>query len=237
MRKILFVITLICSIFLTACSTVNVDNNFGNVVEGDNNNTEVLDTTNDTEALEESVKIEPLDTTIDINNLNDCTIAISLNEGDAYVDDTGKMQMKVTVYDYDLYDMVDISNLKVGDTIIIGENNVVVSKLERNDIGTVIINGGIDQGGYELGTNDNGVFSEIGYNDAKSYYAIGEATIRVSTEFKYIDSSNLDEEPKEYFPGDFLTEKAGIEYNFNPNNTTIVVKDGQIVEMNRVYIP
>ena len=28
------------------------------------------------------------------------------------------MQMKVTVYDYDLYDMVDISQLKEGNTIV-----------------------------------------------------------------------------------------------------------------------
>ena len=65
----------------------------------------------------EGTKIVPLPTTIDMNALDNCTLAVSFEEGDAYVDDTGAMQLDVTVYTYDLYDMVDISALKVGDIL------------------------------------------------------------------------------------------------------------------------
>lgn len=34
---------------------------------------------------------------IDVKHLDNCTVAVSLKEGDAYVDDTGAMQMKIAV--------------------------------------------------------------------------------------------------------------------------------------------
>ena len=163
MKKIIFLVVAFC-FFLTSC-------NFFYEPKEDEN-------TGDVE------KIMPLPSTIDISNLKECTLAVSLNKGDAYVDDNGIMQMKVTVYDYDLYDMVDISTLKEEDIIVIGKKDVRISTLERSNTGTIIINGGLDQGGYELVTDESGVFYETGYSDVKSYYSIGEAVIRVSTEFK-----------------------------------------------------
>ena len=184
-----------------------------------------------------STKIMPLPTTIDMNALDNCTLAVSFEEGDAYVDDTGAMQLDVTVYTYDLYDMVDIANLKEGDIIVVQGNEVVVESLETLESGLVFINGGMENGGYDLWHNDSGVYFEHGYNDVKSYYALGEATIRVSADFEFVDSSDLDKGEVTYYPGDFLTSDAGIVYFFTPNNTSIVVEDGQIIQMTRIYTP
>ena len=184
-----------------------------------------------------STKIMPLPTTIDMNALDNCTLAVSFEEGDAYVDDTGAMQLDVTVYTYDLYDMVDIANLKEGDIIVVQGNEVVVESLETLESGLVFINGGMENGGYDLWHNDSGVYFEHGYNDVKSYYALGEATIRVSADFEFVDNSDLDKGEVTYYPGDFLTSDAGIVYSFTPNNTSIVVEDGQIIQMTRIYTP
>ena len=189
------------------------------------------------EVTEEAAKISPLPTTIDMNALDNCTLAVSFEEGDAYVDDTGAMQLDVTVYTYDLYDMVDIANLKEGDTIVIQGNEVAVETVETLESGLVFINGGMENGGYDLWHGDSGVYFEHGYNDAKSYYPLGEATIRVSTEFEFVDSSDLDKGEVTYYPGDFLTDDAGILYHFVPNNTSIVVEGGQIIQMTRIYTP
>ena len=124
--------------------------------------------------------------------LDNCTLAVSFEKGDAYVDDTGAMQLNVIVYTYDLYDMVDIANLKEGDTIVIQGNDVVVESLETLETGLLFINGGLDQGGYDLWHDDSGVYFEHGYSDVKSYYPIGETTIRVSADFEFVDSSDLD---------------------------------------------
>ena len=185
----------------------------------------------------EGTKIVPLPTTIDMNALDNCTLAVSFEEGDAYVDDTGAMQLDVTVYTYDLYDMVDISNLKEGDIIVVQGNEVVVETLETLQSGLVFINGGMENGGYDLWHGDSGVYFEHGYNDVKSYYALGEATIRVSADFEFVDSSDLDKGEVTYYPGDFLTSDAGIVYSFTPNNTSIVVEDGQIIQMTRIFTP
>lgn len=183
----------------------------------------------------EMVVVAPLPVTIDMEHLDNCTVAISLEEGDVYVDDTGAMQMDVTVFVYDLYDMVDIALLEEGDTIVIREEEVKVSALERSENGKVIINGGLDVGGYELYTDDDTVFYERGYSDVKSYYELGKATLSISAEFTYTDASDLDKDAVVYPVGEFLA--AGIDYHFNPNNTIITIQDGVVVEMKRVYIP
>ena len=120
-----------------------------------------------TEPTEAAAVVHPLpDTAMD--NMTDAVLSVSLTEGDAYVDDTGKMQMAVTVYDYDKYDMVDISMLKVGDILVTHGGEVEIVSLDRNKNGTVLINGGLDENGFDLATDDSGIYYESGYNDTRT---------------------------------------------------------------------
>lgn len=187
-----------------------------------------------TEAASASV-IYPLpDTTME--DLDDAILSVSLEEGDAYVDDTGIMRMDVTVYSYDTYDMVDISALKVGDVLATHEGEVEIAALAREENGTVLINGGLDKEGFDLVTDETGIYFVRGYNDGKSWYEVGEATIRVSVDFLYYDTSDPEKGEILYYPGSFLIGEV-TDYNFTPYNTTIRVENSQIVEMYRVYIP
>ena len=222
MKKTIFLTLVICFL-LTGCSN-------------DKAATEVTETVSATVVTEQSAsKVYPLpDTTMD--NLNDAILSISLNEGDAYVDDTGKMQMDLKLYSYDQYDMVDISRLKVGDILVTHAGEVEITTLDRKENGTILINGGLDENGFDLVTNETGIYYECGYSDAKSWYEVGEATIRVSVDFMYYDTSDLDKGELLYYPGDFLIG-AVTDYNFTPYNTTIRGENGQIMEMHRVYIP
>jgi hypothetical protein len=146
------------------------------------------------------------------------------------------MQMDLKVYSYDQYDMVDITNLNVGDTLVRHSGAVKVISKEQNEAGTIYINGGLDNGGFDLVTDDCGTFYEMGYNDHKSWYPVGAATIRVSADFIGIDHADLDLGEVLIYPGDFLIGAVS-NYDFTPYNTTIRIEDGQIVEMNRRYIP
>ena len=196
--------------------------------------TEPISTTGTKQAAAES-KIYPLpDTTMD--NLSDATLSISLEEGDAYVDDTGIMQMDIKIYSYDKYDMVDITMLKVGDILVTHTGEVEITSLDTKENGTILINGGLDENGFDLITDETGVFYECGYNDAKNWYEIGEATIRVSADFVYHDTSDLEAGEILYYPGSFLVGEV-TDYNLTPYNTTIRVENSQIVEMHRVYTP
>ena len=181
--------------------------------------------------------INPLPETLDVNALDNCTVAVSLEKGDAYVDDNGKMVMNLTVYSYELYDMVDVASLEENDVIVRRNEEVTITEVERTDSGLVRINGGEENGGFDLVSNDNTVYYESGMNDIKAYYELGKITLPVSVDFRYIDESEPEKEAKTYYPGDFLTDYAGLEYNFTPNNTTVVIEDGVIIRMNKVYMP
>ena len=132
--------------------------------------------------------------------------------------------------------MVDIANLKVGDTVVRHSGEVKVISKEQNEAGTIYINGGLENGGFGLVTDDCGIFYEKGFNDVKNWYEIGEATIRVSADFKGIDRADLELGEVIIYPGDFLIG-AVTNYDFTPYNTTIRIEAGQIIEMNRRYIP
>ena len=184
-----------------------------------------------------TMTINPLPETVSIDNLNNCTVAVSLEKGDAKVSDSGKMVMDVTVYSYELYDMADIMSLNKDDIIVRKNEEIKVTELEHLDSGLVRINGGEENGGFDLVSNDGNVYYESGMNDMKAYYEVGKATIPVSDDFEYIDESDLDSEAKIYYSGDFLEDDSGIEYNFTPNNTSIVIENGTVIKMNKVYMP
>ena len=195
-------------------------------------------TKTETESKEPNVNvISPLPETIDINALDNCTVAISLEKGGAYVNDSGKMVMDVTVYSYELYDIVDIASLKENDVILRKNEEVKVTEIERLETGLVRINGGEENGGFDLVSNDSTEYYESGMNDIKAYYELGSVTLPVSDEFEYVDESDLDADAKKYFAEDFLKDDVGIEYNFSPNNTSIVIENGTIIKMNKTYMP
>lgn len=232
MKKTLSIIlALVLSLCLFAGCNTPAENN---IAENNAENNTVEE--NDVEEINTKV-INPLPETLDINALDNCTVAVSLEKGNAYVDDEGKMMMDVKVYSYELYDMVDIASLAENDVIVRRNEEVTVESVERLETGLININGGEENGGFSLISNDSTVYYEIGMSDAKAYYELGEVTLPVSEEFIYTDASNLDAEAAEYYAGDFLVEDAGIEYNFYPGNTSIVIEDGYVVAMEKVYTP
>ena len=228
MKKLIFITLVICFL-LTGCKSRNDGNGIPAVPEA----TQPISTTAAAELT--ASKILPLpDTSMD--NLSDAILSVSLADGDAYVDDTGKMQMDVKIYSYDKYDMVDISMLKVGDVLVTHTGEVEITALERTENGSLLINGGLDENGFDLVTDETGIFYASGYNDAKNWYEVGQATIRVSVDFEYHDTSDLEAGEVLYYPGSFLIGEV-TDYNFTPYNTTIRVEGGQIMEMHRVYTP
>lgn len=181
--------------------------------------------------------VTPLPLTVDIAALEDCTVAVSVPEGGIYLDDDGAARMEAAIYAYDLYDMVDIAGLVPGDEIELHGENVLVTSVERTGSGLVILNGGLEQGGFELATDDTGVYYESGFDDAKTWTALGTVTLPVNEEFTYVDSSDPEQEEKIWYAGDFLTPGTDIEYDFTPHNTTITIQNGQVISMHRVFVP
>ena len=236
MKKWVLIMAAVC-FMLAGCSKVE-ENVAADTTQTEKPNVETeveQNASSNAEQEEPAAVVHPLpDTTME--NLNDAILSISLEEGGAYVDDTGKMQMDVKIYTYDRYDMVDISELKEGDTLVTQAGEIEITAMERSESGIIRINGGLEEGGLDLVTDDSGIFFETGFNDAKNWYEVGEATILVSADFLGHDNSNPEQGEALIYPGDFLVG-AVTDYNFTPYNTTIRVEGGQIVEMNRMYAP
>ena len=238
----MIVLLMALSLLLAGCISTKADEEI--VVPADTVATEAPETTEATAAPETTAAAEPTeaakilaplpDTTME--NLTDAVLSVSLEEGGAYVDDEGKMQMDLKIYSYDKYDMVDVATLKVGDILFGHSGKLTVTSIEQNDAGVIIINGGLGAGGMDLVTDELGLYYERGHHDAKNWYEVGEATIRVSVDFEGIDSADKEKGEVVLYPGSFLVGEV-TNYDFSPYNTTIRVENGQIIEMIRCYIP
>ena len=83
---------------------------------------------------QEAKRVEPMPESLDLNALTDATVAASFGADDISETD-GKTELTLTVYDYDIYDMVDIAQLAVGDTIVVdGKDMVVTSREDENGL-------------------------------------------------------------------------------------------------------
>lgn len=105
----------------------------------------------------DSNRIEPLPETLSIDVLDNCTVSASFSAEDM-ASSEGVTVLHMTVYDYEKFDLVDISLMQEGDTLVINGADVPLESVIRDEHGLVIINGGIEEGGYELYTDENTIY-------------------------------------------------------------------------------
>ena len=180
--------------------------------------------------------IRPLpDTTM--NSLDNSVLNISFMQNDFYQDESGEMKLRMQIYSYEKFDLVDISDLKEGDTIILSGEEILVKFVERNDYGTVLINGGLDEGGFDLATDDSGIYFVHGYSDVKAWMPVADAEFVVSETFVFHDSANLELDTVVYDAEDLVNGVPESIFGYQPQNTTVRIENGQVVEMNRIYTP
>ena len=179
-------------------------------------------------------RIELLAESLDLNALTDATVAASFGAEDISEKD-GKTEITLTVYDYDIYDIVDISLLAVGDTIVVDGKDMVVASREDKD-GFVTINGGLEQGGVDLTSDDSGVYYAVGMDDAKSYHELGKITVPVAEGFVLTDNSDP-EHPDETYAASDLAKLAGEGVGFTANNTQATIEHGELTVLARSYTP
>ena len=225
MKKMIIAVLLI-SFLCAACTQEQAE-------ISENYTTEVVATSEDISPK----KIMPLPCTVDVNQLHDGTLAVSLEEDALRKDESGNLKMHLTVHAYDLYDMVDISRMQVGDTIYINGQDLLITSLEETQYGSVLINGGLEYGGHELRTDESGVYYETGYSDVKSYYEIGGVTLPLFEQFVYVDASDLDLGERIWTLEEFEAMYAETAFYFQPSSTSVVVENGMITSLTRIYVP
>lgn len=169
--------------------------------------------------------------------LADSVSPVSFGEGDLDRSDSGELLLRMQVYSYDKFDPADISLLQEGDILLTSDGEIAVLSVTVNELGTVFINGGLDEGGLELAADGNGTYCALGYSDMKSWYPAGEAVCTVSDSFVFTDRSDLDKEPAVFGIDDFLNGNPEIDYRYQPQSTTVRIENGQVMAMERIYTP
>ncbi len=84
---------------------------------------------------------------------------------------------------------------------------------------------------------DGGTYYEITADEAKVFYKVGTVSVPVSKDVAIQDFSDpLLSTYIAYGTGD-LPALAADEHGFKPNNTTVVIENGEISRINRIFIP
>lgn len=195
------------------------------------------ETGTDTEESEAVVKpLYPLETAQDA--LADGGYSVSFTADDLMKTDAG-YELTVEVYEYDRYEMEAIDNLESGSKIQFCNKEITVDKVEKNsETGFVLINGGIENDGIEL-MEEDGVYRTVTFNDYPVYYSVGKVTIPLADDITFEDQAASEQESDQPIVGlkDLPDAIENSDISFGCNNTVITVRQEQIVQIIRYWVP
>lgn len=176
-------------------------------------------------------RIDPIPSGLSTEALDDCTVAASFENSDVAMED-GALMIHLTVYEYELFDAVDIAEMQEGDTLVIAGQEIPVLSLERGE-SSVMVNGGAGAGGVSLVPVGGGTYCET-ISDSKivrHYLPLGEITLPVNQEMTYYD--NASPESRTYYAGDLLVLADTVDFSCAAENCSVVIANGYIMSVTR----
>lgn len=235
MKKKLLVIMLVGAVLtvgaVTGCGASAPDAEIGVNTET-RTNTETGTNTEESEAVVKP--LYPLETAQDA--LADGEYSVSFTADDLIKTDGG-YKLTVEVYEYDRYEMEAIDNLANGSKIQFCNKEITVDKVEK-ETGFIQINGGIENDGIEL-MEEDGLYRTVTVDDYPVYYSVGKVTIPLSDDVTFEDQAGSEQESD--LPivelKDLPNAIENSDISFICNNTVITVRQEQIVQIIRYWVP
>lgn len=182
-------------------------------------------------------KIKPLPDELNLSSLTSGTVAASFDASSLKEVD-GQLQLSFTVYNYEKFDAADISGLKAGDVLVVSGREMTVASVQASD-GYVTVNGGEEAGGvlFSLDASSN-TYYVMGMDDSKTYYEKGQLTFPVADTCVLTDDADF-EHPGQTTPASGLANLLAQDdiYGFNPQSTTVTLKNSQITAIYRGFLP
>ena len=217
-----------------ADTTQDAQDNAQNDTQGDTQENAQNDTQ---EGSKNDGKIKPLPDALDLNRLTSGTVAASF-DASSLKEVGGQLQLSFTVYNYEKFDAADISGLKAGDVLVVSGREMTVASVQASD-GYVTVNGGEEAGGvlFSLDASSN-TYYVMGMDDSKTYYEKGQLTFPVADTCVLTDDADF-EHPGHTTPASDLPKLLAQDdiYGFNPQRTTVALKNSQITAIYRGFLP
>lgn len=221
-----------------ADTTQNAQDNAQNDAQGDTQENAQNDTQEGSkDSSKNDGKIKPLPDALDLSSLTSGTVAASFDASSLKEVD-GQLQLSFTVYNYEKFDAADISGLKAGDVLVVSGQEMTVASVQASD-GYVTVNGGEEAGGvlFSLDASSN-TYYVMGMDDSKTYYEKGQLTFPVADTCVLTDDADF-EHPGQTTPASDLPKLLAQDdiYGFDPQSTTVTLKNSQITAIYRGFLP
>lgn len=189
----------------------------------------------ETTASAQPKTVAPLPADISVDALDNCTFAAAFEASDVYVRE-GDLVISLAPYYTPKYNGADIASLAVGDTLVVGGENVAVQSIQQSD-NCISINGGYENDGYDLYPQEDGTYCWTIMDVGSEYVPLEEVTLSVDPDFVFIDNSDPQSPGLQITAGDFLMAMQNRTDSFTPNATRVRTANGKIVELTKNYMP
>ena len=181
--------------------------------------------------------IAPLPAGVSVDSLKDCIVPASFTNND-FNWMGGNLSM--TVYNTDLYDAVEVSQMQVGDTIIYAGEPIIISQIDQTEGGVEINGGQVDEGGCCLVAFEGGTYITRGMNDHANFSELGKAQVPLAENFVLIDCGENPTDPSDTLSTNqklYIENLKDGKSGFSPLNTQVTIENGAITQINRRWIP
>lgn len=186
-----------------------------------------------------AAEIKPLESVDMAGDLNDCMLHVGFK-----LDALSEDALIADIYDEMRYDVVDVLEMKVGDTISYLGEDYTVESIEEDYC--ILINGGSEEGGITLLGDEGGTYIALDY-ETTAYLMVGQAEFPLADEVVF---SYWQEDDDGGIMDDLATETvakadlksamtARFDYadSFYASECVITVEGGVITEVTINYVP
>lgn len=152
--------------------------------------------------------------------------------------DGNEVSASMEIYQKEVYDIVDMNTLEVGDGIIVNDDLIRVKEIEQKD-DLICVNGGLDADGVDFAPMESeNCYVARGYNDTATYKDYGMTYLVFDDNCLIQDTSDWENPEGTVVPVDQFADYAKEKDLFmSCYNTTIRIENGKVVQMTIVFVP
>lgn len=182
--------------------------------------------------------VAPIAVDVDVNHLPDGEYPVAFDRGDVARLASGTYMNAVHVCAMEVYAAGDIEGLAEGDAVVIAGSAIPVSTV-TSDGSLVQINGGTGaMDGCDFIQNADGTWRVSGYDNLPIFTELGVTTLTVDESAVFTDASDIHSDPVTTPYDGIVDAMQGAAFDgFYADNTTVTIRSGRVVRIDRVYVP